>query len=294
MSTEFKKNDENLTLANGEKSSLYSSNLARTAFQTSVDESDISDEELLRTITTHDRNFHSVSACSLGPVLGPVIVIFCEIFLTSAFGFLVFWLFGFQNGLSKDADDYPFNYHPLIMSFAFFLETQAVLCYRISPFSKRTQMILHVSFHLLSAGVASIGLLAVGIYHERYEIPTLYSFHSWLGITIVVLFGIQFCMGFLAFVMPRPRYSLRVLFAPFHRFFGTAIFCLLVLTICLGLMEKLSYLQAGYTGNTSTSPIPKTGVQSFVVNLSAVFFALAAVTGTGILAAYNSKTGILE
>ena len=64
--------------------------------------------------------------------------------------------------------------------------------------------ILHGSLLALSLIFASIGLKAVFDSHNLDTPPkeNLYSIHSWIGMTAVVFFGLQWVAGFVSFLFP--------------------------------------------------------------------------------------------
>lgn len=51
--------------------------------------------------------------------------------------------------------------------------------------------VLHAALHLLAFTITVVGLIAVFRFHNHSKITHLYSLHSWLGITTVILFACQ-------------------------------------------------------------------------------------------------------
>lgn len=51
--------------------------------------------------------------------------------------------------------------------------------------------VLHAALHLLVFTLTVVGLVAVFQFHNHSKIAHLYSLHSWLGITTVILFACQ-------------------------------------------------------------------------------------------------------
>ncbi len=76
--------------------------------------------------------------------------------------------------------------------------------------------ILHACLLALSLIFASIGLKAVFDSHNRATPPqdNLHTFHSWLGLTTVVLFGCQWICGFVSFLFPQLSEGFRRAYLP--------------------------------------------------------------------------------
>lgn len=99
-------------------------------------------------------------------------------------------------------------------NFFFFL---AILVYRVFYDVKKLYVkILHASLLALSLIFAGVGLAAVFDSHNRATPPqnNVYSIHSWTGLTAVVLFGLQWVIGFIAFLIPGIRDSFRSSYMP--------------------------------------------------------------------------------
>lgn len=68
----------------------------------------------------------------------------------------------------------------------------AILAYRVFRNSnKRPIKFLHAGLHIGALVFSVVGLIAVFDFHNKKGIPNMYSFHSWLGITVVGLFVLQ-------------------------------------------------------------------------------------------------------
>lgn len=94
---------------------------------------------------------------------------------------------------------------------------KAILLYRLGreikkPFVKAAHGILLLS-SLIFAGVA---LGAVFRSNNLANPPrkNLTSLHSWLGLTIVILFGIQWLLGLITFLFPGLSQSMRQTYMP--------------------------------------------------------------------------------
>ncbi len=93
----------------------------------------------------------------------------------------------------------------------------AILAYRVFRDVKKLRVkILHGSLLALSLIFASIGLKAVFDNHNLSDPPkpNLYSLHSWVGLTSVVLFGMQWVCGFVCFLFPKLSEDIRKSYMP--------------------------------------------------------------------------------
>lgn len=88
--------------------------------------------------------------------------------------------------------------------------------------------------------LASIGLKAAFDSHNLADPPidNLYSLHSWIGLAAVIFFAAQWLFGFVAFLFPGLRHSLRASYMPLHVFAGLMIFGLATTAALMGLLEK--------------------------------------------------------
>jgi cytochrome b-561 len=66
----------------------------------------------------------------------------------------------------------------------------------------------------------------------------MYSLHSWVGLTAVILFGLQWVFGFVSFLFPKLSDGLRATYLPHHKFWGIAIFVLVCAAALMGITEK--------------------------------------------------------
>lgn len=135
-----------------------------------------------------------------------------------------------------------FNYHPLFMTIGMiFLYGDAILVYRaFRNVTKLYVKILHGLIHVAVLIFASIALKAVFDSHNKVAkpIPNLYSLHSWVGLTAVILFGLQWVAGFTSFLFPKLNENIRRWYLPHHKFGGLAIFVLCCSAALMGITEK--------------------------------------------------------
>lgn len=70
----------------------------------------------------------------------------------------------------------------------------AVIVYRLPwtwKCSKLMMKFIHAGLNLLALIFAVIALVAVFDFHNAAKIPNMYSLHSWLGLTVVILYCLQ-------------------------------------------------------------------------------------------------------
>uniref|UniRef100_T1FX12 Cytochrome b561 domain-containing protein n=1 Tax=Helobdella robusta TaxID=6412 RepID=T1FX12_HELRO len=135
-----------------------------------------------------------------------------------------------------------FNFHPLFMVLGMvFFYAEAILVYRVFRNKKKIVLkLFHASLNVLAFIFGALGLKAVFDSHNLIDkpIPNLYSLHSWLGITTVVLFAVQWLFGLFGFLLPVSNLKFKKILMPIHLFFGIVIFVLATLTSLTGLTEK--------------------------------------------------------
>ncbi|XP_014681556.1 PREDICTED: putative cytochrome b561 [Priapulus caudatus] len=159
------------------------------------------------------------------------------------------WTCYYRGGFAWHDDvAHEFNYHPLFMILGLvFFYAEAILVYRVFRNVKKLYVkLLHASLHFLAIIFVIVALKAVFDSHNLAKPtphPNLYSLHSWLGLSVVLLFGLQYVSGFVSFLFPKLSLALRQWYMPTHVFFGIAIFLGAIATALMGLTEKLLFLR---------------------------------------------------
>lgn len=135
-----------------------------------------------------------------------------------------------------------FNWHPLLMTIGMiFLYGNSILVYRGFRFArKRPLKLAHASVHGTAFLFTVIALVAVFDSHNLADppIPNMYSLHSWVGLTAVLCFSMQYVVGFVMFLFPQFSDVVKETVMPFHVFFGVMGFVMSIGAALLGLSEK--------------------------------------------------------
>jgi len=164
---------------------------------------------------------------------------------------ILVWILHFRGGFAWQAfPSLQFNWHPLLMVISFIvLYGHGILVYRLlRNESKKRLKMLHAALMMSSLLLASIGLKSVFDSHNLapVPIPNLYSLHSWIGLAAVICFALQWLFGFVSFLFPGVRHSLRSAYMPLHVYGGLMIFGLASAAALMGLLEKAIFLKTVY------------------------------------------------
>lgn len=137
------------------------------------------------------------------------------------------------------AGGWKFDWHPVLMVSAFvFFMGEAIISYRILPFSFPTKKLIHLSLQTMALSVATVGLWAMITYHIDNKIPDFYSAHGLLGIITYSLFVVQYIIGFISFFQPRLNDEARAKVIPWHRYIGIVLFLMTWVAMLSGLMDR--------------------------------------------------------
>ncbi|WAQ94708.1 CY561-like protein [Mya arenaria] len=172
------------------------------------------------------------------------------------------WMGHYLGGFAWSEDPArQFNYHPVFMVIGMiFLYADAILAYRVfRNINKLYVKIVHAGLHVGALIFSAVGLKAVFDFHNLSNIPNLYSLHSWIGLTTVVLFGLQWVCGIVSFLFPKLSYGARTRYMPQHVFWGLAIFGLAVGAALTGIMEKAWFMNFGKGSTFKYSELPAAG-----------------------------------
>ncbi|XP_076164943.1 transmembrane ascorbate-dependent reductase CYB561 isoform X2 [Ptiloglossa arizonensis] len=156
---------------------------------------------------------------------------------------VIIWCSNYRGGFSWRSNPMlEFNWHPMLMIIGFvFLYANGMLIYRTQRNARKRRLkLIHGGIMLSVIVLVVIALVAVFDSHNlvKEPIPNMYSLHSWIGLTSVILFCCQWLAGFLSFLYPGLQVPLRASYMPIHVYFGIAGFVGVITSSLLGLNEK--------------------------------------------------------
>ena len=119
---------------------------------------------------------------------------------------------------------------------------KAILIYRLIPcVNKLIVKIIHGFLHLAVLALAAAALKAAFDHHNMAK-PTprrnMFSLHSWIGLSAVILFGLQLVVGFGSFLFPKLTENLRKIYLLQHKFWGIVVFVLCCASALMGITEN--------------------------------------------------------
>ncbi|TNN08357.1 Cytochrome b ascorbate-dependent protein [Schistosoma japonicum] len=146
----------------------------------------------------------------------------------------------FWGGFSWTEPRQIFNYHVLFSVLGLvFLYGDSILVFRVfRSYRKLPVKILHAVLHILAFLFGVLGIKAAFDMHNALSIPNLYSLHSWLGITAIVVFGLQWVGGLIGFLVPQTPQIARSKLLPIHVTFGSFLYLLMIGVCISGITEK--------------------------------------------------------
>jgi len=203
------------------------------------------------------------------------------IYIIVTFGFVIFWIVNYRQGLTDSPQtDYPFNYHPISMSLAYIVFMgQALIVWREDGWVIKTPgRLIRKGLHAVCNGLAllfaTLGLVAVFDYHNINKIPNMYSLHSWVGISTVVLSFLLWVVSFTIFVFPGAPEKYRELFVGYHRFCGVMIFGGAIISCVSGILEKQTFI---ISAAAAVKVDAKWAEGSMIANVTGMLFIATAI-----------------
>ncbi|CAG7836587.1 unnamed protein product [Allacma fusca] len=203
------------------------------------------------------------------------------IFLTASLVLVIFWVMMYRGGYAWQSEPKKeFNFHPTLMVAGFiFFSGFSMLFYRMVTCCRKIFVkLLHTVFHAFSIVCIAIGFLTVWDSHEleNPKIPNFYSLHSWLGLTTMGLFAIQFVVGFFSFLIllccEGRTAACRAALVPTHATFGIITFVMACATAVTGITEKAIFTLGAKSYSTWETE------EALIVNVLGVVIAAAAIS----------------
>lgn len=105
-----------------------------------------------------------------------------------------------------------------------------------------TVKIAHAAFHSAAIVFIVLGLAVEFIAHQHNDEANLYSLHSWIGMTTIIIFVGQFIFGFICFLKPSLNGQFKALYMPIHVFSGIFCFILAIVTCLVGLNQNARFI----------------------------------------------------
>ncbi|GLJ12798.1 hypothetical protein SUGI_0198010 [Cryptomeria japonica] len=198
---------------------------------------------------------------------------------------VLIWVMHFRGGMALISEDKNliFNVHPTLMLIGFILLSgEGMLAYKTVPGTKSYKKAAHLVLQAVAFIMAIIGIWAAYKFHIDKGIDNFYSLHSWLGVACVILFAIQWAVGFATFWYPGGSRNARATLLPWHAFLGLYIYGLAVATAETGLLEKLTFLQG-------SNIIARYSSEAILVNCLGLVLAL--LSGCVILSTISPTNG---
>lgn len=113
--------------------------------------------------------------------------------------------------------------------------TNGVLSFR-RPLERSSNKAMHAMWFVAAFVVMSIGLKAVWKSHDDkkpYK-ANLYTLHSMIGLSAVILLSQNFLLGFVSFVSPYLSDAVKKVYKPNHIFLGVCTLIMAVMAIVTG------------------------------------------------------------
>ena len=167
-----------------------------------------------------------------------------------------------------------FGLHPVLMCIAFGLcGTIASPSYRIFEgllgWSHQRAKLTHAALHAAALFIGTVGVASMWVTHANA--PHFQSLHSWIGGFALVLYYCQFGAGAYYFFVSTDA-STKASFLPLHRFLGSCLTVLCLLTIVTGV---LSLVYRGKPVGTFSSDQTLLNLAALLLIPGAVLFAAA-------------------
>ena len=131
---------------------------------------------------------------------------------------------------------------------------------------------IHSLVMLLGLGVAVPGVWAVWESHSLAQppIPHMFSLHSWLGLTTLVMMASQLILGLSIFLFPCASSRIRGQYRHTHVYFGLAFIIMATAASLIGLTEEAIF--------SLSSEYPHLPGKGILLNLIGIFLSIFTAT----------------
>ncbi|CAA0828352.1 Probable transmembrane ascorbate ferrireductase 2 [Striga hermonthica] len=201
------------------------------------------------------------------------------------------WAVRYRGGLAlvSENKDQIFNVHPVLMVVSLvLLNGEAMLAYKTVSGTKSFKKLVHLSLQFLAFCLSAIGLWAAWKFHIDKGIDNFYSLHSWLGLSCLLLFAVQWGAGFVTFWYPGGSRNSRSRLLTWHVFIGIYIYALAIAACTTGFLEKVTFLQ-------TSKVITRYSSEALLVNcLGILIVVLSGFVILGVLSKGDVPRGIAE
>ncbi|XP_059068465.1 probable ascorbate-specific transmembrane electron transporter 1 [Cryptomeria japonica] len=144
-----------------------------------------------------------------------------------------------------------------------FLLIQAILAYKFIPLKHGGQKAVHVALLGIAMVIGAPGIYAIFKFQKETRTSRgMYSLHSWLGLSTIILFIFQWVIGLCVFLYPRLPDKRRAIFLPRHKIAGLFIYGIAIFTAVTGFTEKLLLFEV--------RGLNQFGAEAMLVNATAV------------------------
>ncbi|KVH88780.1 cytochrome b561, eukaryote [Cynara cardunculus var. scolymus] len=159
------------------------------------------------------------------------VTVFAHLLVISIATLVLVWLIKFREG-------FAFKSHIKAKIF-----NATIIVYKTIPAKRQTQKATHLILHFIALVAGILGVYAVFKFHHELYMPDMYTLHSWIGLSTICLFGLQWLLAFFSFVYPGAESARRSRMVPWHVFFGVVIFFMTIVTAETGLTQKFFSLE---------------------------------------------------
>ncbi|XAR63707.1 Ascorbate ferrireductase (transmembrane) [Bertholletia excelsa] len=172
------------------------------------------------------------------------VALFAHLVAIAVTTLVLVWLLHFRRGLAFKSNDKQkiLNLHVLLMIIGFVtIAGEAITTFKTIPGSRNTQKLVHLTLHFIALLAGILGIYTIFKFRNEIGNPHIVSLHSWIGLSTVSLFGVQWLFGFFSW-WPRAEMGARAKLAPWHVFFGIVILFMAILSAGMGLVERFILL----------------------------------------------------